>query len=76
MGSAYAALAISRHASRAVAAQNWREARSWYEKSLALWIDKSRRGELESDEREDQQEVVDQIARCADALRENSHSQH
>jgi non-specific serine/threonine protein kinase/serine/threonine-protein kinase len=76
MGSAYVALATSRHTSRAQAAQDWREARSWYEKSLALWIDKSKRGELESDERDDQQKVVDQIARCAAALRENSYGQH
>jgi non-specific serine/threonine protein kinase/serine/threonine-protein kinase len=75
MGSAYAALATSRRTSRAQAAQHWREARSWYEKSLALWIDKSRRGELESDERDDQQNVVNQIARCAAALRQNSRSQ-
>ncbi len=76
MGSAYAALATSRHASRAEAAHNWGEAHSWYEKSLALWIDKSRRGELESDERDDQQKVVNQIARCAAALRQNSRSIH
>jgi vacuolar-type H+-ATPase catalytic subunit A/Vma1 len=76
MGSAYAALATSRHASRAEAAHNWGEAHSWYEKSLALWIDKSRRGELESDERDDQEKVVNQIARCAAVLRQNSRSQH
>ena len=76
MGSAYAALATSRHISRAEAAQNCGEAQSWYEKSLALWIDKSRRGELESDERNDQQNVVNQIARCAAALHQNARSQH
>jgi len=76
MGSAYAALATSRHGSRAEAAHNWGEAHSWYEKSLALWIDKSRRGELESGERDDQEKVANQIARCAAALRQNSRSQH
>ncbi len=64
MGNAYASLAASRHLSGAQAAAKWREARSWYEKSLALWVDKEKRGELESEERSEQQQVLTQIARC------------
>ena len=70
MGNAYSSLAASRHLSRAQAAAKWREARSWYQKSLALWIDKSKRGELESDERSEQQQVLTQIARCDTELHE------
>jgi hypothetical protein len=67
----------SRRLSRAQAASKWREARSWYQKSLALWIDKSKRGELESEERDEQQYVLTQIARCDAELHESaSRRQH
>jgi hypothetical protein len=36
VGRAYAAMATSPRTSRAEAVQRWREARSWYEKSLTL----------------------------------------
>ncbi len=70
MGNADSSLAVSRHLSSAQAAAKWREARSWYQKSLALWIDKEKRGELESDERTEQQQVLTQIARCDAELHE------
>jgi tetratricopeptide (TPR) repeat protein len=77
MGNACSALAGSRHLSRAQAAEKWREARSWYQKSLAVWIDKSKRGELENEEHDDQQHVLTQIARCDAELHQSaSRSQH
>jgi eukaryotic-like serine/threonine-protein kinase len=68
MGEAYSVLAKSQHASRKEAAQSWREARSWYEKSLAMWVDKNKRGELESEERDEQPKIENQIANCDAAL--------
>jgi eukaryotic-like serine/threonine-protein kinase len=72
LGDAHSALAASSPRSAGAAAQKWREARSWYEKSLALWIEKTKRGELESEEREEQQKVLDRIARCDAALHDKS----
>jgi eukaryotic-like serine/threonine-protein kinase len=72
LGDAYSALAMSSPRSAKAAAQKWREARSGYEKSLALWIEKTKRGELESEERDEQQKVLDRIARCDAALHEKS----
>jgi hypothetical protein len=68
LGDANAALAASPRLSKVAAAQRWREARSWYAKSLTLWIDKKNRGELESDEQNEQQNVLNHIARCDIAL--------
>ena len=70
MGNVYAALAASRRPSRAQASAEWREARSWYQKSLAMWVVKEKRGELESDERSEQQQVLTQITRCDAELHE------
>ena len=75
VGQAYSTLAESQHVSHIVAARNWREALSWYEKSLALWADKSKRGELESEERDEQERIAIQIARCNAALRVRASSQ-
>ena len=72
MGNACASLAG--HLSRAQASAKWREARSWYEKSLALWTDKEKRNELESDERDERQQVLTQIARCDAELHEAPNS--
>jgi non-specific serine/threonine protein kinase/serine/threonine-protein kinase len=75
MGNAYASLAG--RLSRAQAAAKWREARAWYEKSLALWTDKEKRNELESDERDERQQVLTQIARCDAELKQSeSRAQH
>ena len=70
MGNVYAALAASRRPSQAQASAEWREARSWYQKSLAMWVVKEKRGELESDERSEQQQVLTQITRCDAELHE------
>jgi non-specific serine/threonine protein kinase/serine/threonine-protein kinase len=77
MGDVYSALASSRRLSATAAALTWREARSWYERSLALWSDKRQRGELESEERSEQQNVLGRIARCEAALHgKGSHAAH
>jgi len=76
MGEAYSTLAQSQHLSRKEAAESWREARSWYEKSLALWADKSKRGELENEERAEQQRITFEIVQCDAALHELTGSQH
>jgi non-specific serine/threonine protein kinase/serine/threonine-protein kinase len=70
MGNACTSLAG--HLSRAQAAAKWREARSWYEKSLAVWTNKEKRNELESDERDERQQVLTQIARCDAELQASS----
>ena len=73
MGDAYSALAASAKLSNAESAQRWQEARSWYAKSLALWIDKRNRGELESGEQGEQEKVTARIARCEAALNPDHH---
>lgn len=70
MGNACTSLAG--HLARAQAAAKWREARSWYEKSLAVWAEKEKRNELESDERDERQQVLTQIARCDAELQESA----
>ena len=68
MGNAFSALATNPHTSAVKAREDWRAARSWYEKSESLWTDKKNRGELESDERADLDAVAKAIARCDAAL--------
>ncbi len=68
MGNAFSALATKPHTSAIKAREHWRAARSWYEKSEALWTDKKNRGELESDERADLDAVAKAIAKCDSAL--------
>jgi len=68
MGNAYSALATKPRTSASQARERWLAARAWYEKSKALWTDKNKRGELESDERADLDTVVQAIAKCDSAL--------
>ena len=42
----------------------WREARSWFQKSSAVWAEKEKLGEIESSEREDMAKVARSLARC------------
>jgi serine/threonine protein kinase len=70
MGNVYAALATRRPLSHSQVSAEWWEARAWYRKSLAMWVDKEKRGELESDERSEQQQVLTQITRCDAELHE------
>jgi tetratricopeptide (TPR) repeat protein len=68
-GSAYSTMAAAPHVSSDERGQKWREARAWYEKSLAGWLDKEKRGELESDEQAESQTASQNIARCDAALK-------
>jgi hypothetical protein len=45
-----------------------REARSFFEKALLIWIDKEKRAELESDERTEAQVAAGNIGRCDSEL--------
>jgi len=70
MGNVHATLAASHRLSQAQASAEWREARAWYQKSLAMWVVKEKRNELENDERSEQQQVLTQITRCDAELHE------
>jgi eukaryotic-like serine/threonine-protein kinase len=68
IGNAYSALATQPRVTAPQERQHWLEAKAWYEKSSSLWADKEKRGELESDERDDEQAVVKALAKCRSAL--------
>jgi eukaryotic-like serine/threonine-protein kinase len=68
LGDAYSALAAQPHTSTSLALERWRDAHAWYEKSNAVWIDKEKRGELESDERSESRMVMQSLAKCNMAL--------
>ncbi len=68
LGNAYSAWAAEQNLSAGERRKRWREARSWYEKSLEVWNEKVKRAELESDEREELQIATANIARCNAAL--------
>ena len=71
MAEVNAALAMaSRHTTRENR-ERWRDARSWYEKSLAMWVNKKSRGELDNEERDEEKLALDNIARCDAALDPN-----
>jgi len=60
LGEAYSALAAGKNLSPAERRTHWDQAHASCEKSLALWKDKEKRGELESDETEN----LDLVAQC------------
>jgi hypothetical protein len=64
LGNAYSVLAAQRIPSRQKRAY-WEESRSSCEKSLALWNEKEKRGELESGERASPAQVAQCVARSA-----------
>jgi len=49
----------------------WQEARSWFQKSSAVWAEKERLGEIESSERDDMAKVAQSLAQCDAELRTN-----
>ena len=63
-GRAFMALAAQKHISPLDRRKRLREARSFFEKALSIWIDKEKRAELESDERAEAQVAAGKIARC------------
>jgi eukaryotic-like serine/threonine-protein kinase len=64
MGDAMAAMAQRKRLSANESRQNWREARTWYDKSLVVWADKQKRAELESGELSEQKVVASSLAKC------------
>ena len=68
LGDAYSALATEPRTSPNLAQQRQREACAWYEKSSAVWSDKDKRRELESDERAESRLVTQAVAKCNSAL--------
>jgi tetratricopeptide (TPR) repeat protein len=63
MGDLYTTLASSKHSLPSRRLEYWRDARSFCQKSQAVWNDKEKRGELESGEREESVTVAQCIAR-------------
>ena len=72
LGGAYLAWAGDQNLSSGERQEKWREARSWYERSLGVWNEKAKRAELENDEREEAQIATANIAKCNLALRGTS----
>ncbi len=72
LGAAYSALATAPKLPAGKRRENWLEARSSYEKSLSLWNEKTKRAELENDEREEAQNAASNIAKCDSALQGSS----
>jgi non-specific serine/threonine protein kinase/serine/threonine-protein kinase len=68
LGRAYMALAAQKHMSPLDRRKRLREARSFFEKALLIWIDKEKRAELESDERTEPQVAAGNIGRCDSEL--------
>ena len=62
LGDAESVLAAGNNISPEQRRQYWEEARSSCQKSLALWIDKERRGELESEEHQARSRVAECVA--------------
>jgi serine/threonine protein kinase/tetratricopeptide (TPR) repeat protein len=68
LGMANAALAANARLSSAEKIKLWREARSWAQKSLNIWVEKRNHGAMESVEREMPKRVAREIAECDTAL--------
>ncbi len=64
LGSTFAAWATQPHRSTSERRQFWQEARSWFQKSSAVWAEKERLGEIESSERDAVAKVAKSLAEC------------
>src|SRR5579859_5386113 len=64
MGDAYAALAADSNVPVARQRQHWREACSWYRKSMDIRLNLQRQGELTSSDTEELNQVAKQVAKC------------
>jgi hypothetical protein len=62
MGDLYASLASRKDMSSARQLEDWKQARTSCQKSLAVWNDKQKRGELESSERDEAAQVSQCVA--------------
>jgi serine/threonine protein kinase len=68
MGLAHAALATSKGAGVEQQLEHWHEARSWYQKSLDIWLGMRSRGALASVDNDKPQEMAGGIAQCDTAI--------
>ena len=68
LGGAYSAWANEPSISPDAARERRLQACAWNQRSSAVWRDKDKRGELESDEREDARLVTQAIAKCNTAI--------
>ena len=73
LGNAYAVLASKSPGNQRI--ENWREARSNYQKSLDILLDMRSRGTLASSESGEPEKVAAEIARLDAALKENASGQ-
>jgi tetratricopeptide (TPR) repeat protein len=70
LGDVYSSLANGKNISPSQQIEDWEKARTLCRKSLALWNDKTNRGELESGERDDAARVAQCIAGAEGHLKE------
>jgi non-specific serine/threonine protein kinase/serine/threonine-protein kinase len=76
LGRSYSTLAVELKISAGEKKKRWLEARSWLEKSSAMWTDKQKRGELESEERQEVENVSKAISRCDAELSRTTSAGH
>jgi tetratricopeptide (TPR) repeat protein len=74
MGSAYSALAARADIPAIKKREYWKQARASCEKSLALWNQKEKLGELESGETGEAQKVAECIAKCGTEFEPRPHN--
>ena len=68
MGLAHAALAAAKGASVGQRLEHWHEARSWYQKSLDIWLEMRSHGALARVDADKPQEMAGGIAQCDTAI--------
>lgn len=68
MALAHAALAAAKGVSVEQQLEQWREARSWYQKSLDIWVEMRSRGALARVDADKPQEMAGGIAQCDTAI--------
>jgi hypothetical protein len=50
--------------------ENWREARAWYQRSLAIWLDMRSKNALSPADASKPEDLARRIAQCDEALRD------
>jgi len=74
LGMAYSRLATTARASSDQSKKDWHEARSWFQKSSDILAAKNAQGTLDNGEREKEERVFREIARCNAKLTESAGS--
>jgi non-specific serine/threonine protein kinase/serine/threonine-protein kinase len=69
LGLAHATLAGNPKLSAVQQREHWRKARSWYSKSLDIWLDMKQQGKLTIDEIDEPERIPKHIAECDQALK-------